>query len=63
MDSFDLFPEIDLGARGGPGFGCAKPIGRRDTGRVRPRVVRPRRSSTAALLIELLRLVNRRSRA
>jgi hypothetical protein len=59
MNSFDLFPGIDLGARGGAGTGCVSPIGRRDTGRRRPRVVRPRRSSTAVLLFELRGLLER----
>jgi len=60
MDSFDLFPGMDLGARVASGAGCAAPIGRRDTGRRRrPVRVRPRHPSTVTVLAELRGLLER----
>lgn len=60
MDTLELFADLDPG-RSPPGDGsCAKPIGRRDTGRRRrPRVIRSRRSSTAVQLLELRGLLER----
>jgi hypothetical protein len=60
MDSFDLFSaDIDLGARVEHRSGCASPIGNRIAGRRRPSVVRPRRPSTAVVLLELRGLLER----
>jgi hypothetical protein len=59
VNDVDLFPGIDLGARRGPGTGCVSPIGRRDTGRRRPPVARPRRPSTAAALAAMRGLLER----
>jgi hypothetical protein len=57
--SLELFPDTDLGDRREPGGGCARPIGRRPNGQARrPRVIRARRPSTAALLAEVRSLLH-----
>jgi hypothetical protein len=53
MDTLELFPDVDLGART-PGAGCAKPIGRARAHRPRVRRARP---SSVGLLSEIRRLI------
>jgi hypothetical protein len=53
----ELFPGADLGANAEPNGGCRAPIGRRDHGRGRSRIIRPQRPSTVAVLRELRRLI------
>lgn len=58
--NFELFPEADLGADAKPTGGCRAPIGRRQTPRRRREVaIRPRQSSTVALIRELHQLLER----
>jgi hypothetical protein len=53
MDTLELFPDVDLGART-PAAGCAKPIGRARARRPRVRRVRP---SSVGLLSEIRGLI------
>ena len=60
MDGLELFADINLGTRRGPGDGCAKPIGNRNAGRRRRAVSAPRRSPVTHQLAELRRHVDAR---
>jgi hypothetical protein len=53
MDSFDLFPDVDLGADTDVRNGCVRPIGRLSGRTPRPMVGARRAPSTAALLREI----------